>query len=47
MDKQEDILEGTSIVKLFLEKLEKLTTEERLVIIDTIKWLNKPIFQTK
>ena len=31
------------VIKLYLEKLDKLTEKERLVIIDTLKILNMPI----
>lgn len=44
MGKEQDILDGVAIVKLFLEKLEKLNEVERRTIIETIQWLNKPIF---
>lgn len=37
---------GLDIVKLFLEKLEKLNDKERAVIIRTIEMLNNPMFLT-
>jgi glycerol-3-phosphate cytidylyltransferase-like family protein len=33
-----------SIVLLFLEKLEIMTMEERKEILESIRWINKPIF---
>ena len=34
------------IVKLFLEKLEKLTQEERRILIKSIEWISYPLFVT-
>lgn len=35
---------GIEVVRLFLEKIEILTDEERKTIIQTIQLINKPIF---
>ncbi len=37
----------TEIVLLYLKKLDIMTNEEREVILETIKLINKPIFITE
>ena len=37
--------EHIKVVVLFLEKLEKLTPEERREILKTIQWINNPMFK--
>ena len=36
--------DNTKIIELFLEKLEKLTDDERKELLKTIRVLNNPIF---
>jgi hypothetical protein len=39
------INESQTLPKLFLQKLELLTLEERAVLIKSIHWFNNPLFK--